>query len=457
MPERPNIVFFFTDQQRWDTCGCYGQPLDVTPELDTMASQGVRFDLAFTCQPVCGPARACLQTGRYAAEIGVFTNGIRLPRNEKTLAHHLGDAGYQTAYVGKWHLASSRHHEFEQEPVPPHLRGGYRDFWHAADVLEFTSHGYGGHMWDADGNRVDFPEGRYRADHVTDVAMDFIRRRDTERPFFLFISYIEPHHQNDRDRYEGPRGSRERFADFVPPEDLTASDAEGDWRQNYPDYLGCCRSLDDNLSRIRRLLEQEGIADETLVLFTSDHGSHFRTRNTEYKRACHDACIRIPMVACGPGFTGGAVIDDLVSLIDIPPTILAAAGLEPPPSHRGRALQGLVDGTAEDWPDEVFLQISEDHVGRAIRTKKWKYEVWVPGVGGGSQPGAAEYTEARLYDLEADPHEQVNRVCEASLADVRAHLAERLIARMAAAGEAPPLIRPTVEPAPADGRFEKAR
>jgi len=125
---RPNIIFFFSDQQRWDTCGCYGQQLPVTPNLDRMAADGVRFANAFTCQPVCGPARACLQTGKYAVEVGCPTNHRMLPTDEMTLARWLSQAGYEVGYIGKWHLASCGERDgpddFREKPVPPERRGG---------------------------------------------------------------------------------------------------------------------------------------------------------------------------------------------------------------------------------------------------------------------------------------------------------------------------------------------
>jgi uncharacterized sulfatase len=442
--DRPNVLFFFSDQQRWDTCGCYGQSLNVTPNLDRMAGQGVRFDNAFTCQPVCGPARACLQTGLYATQTGVYTNGRQLPRNTRTMAHHLGDIGYRTAYVGKWHLASARHHEYDDKPIPVELRGGYRDFWCAADILEFTSHGYGGHMWDTDGRRVDFPEDRYRADAVTDIALEYLRNgRSGDDPFFLMVSYIEPHHQNDRNRYEGPEGSKERFADYTPPRDLVDTPAEGDWRENYPDYLGCCNSLDSNLGRYLEELESQGILDNTVVIYTSDHGSHFRTRNGEYKRSCHDACIRVPLVVRGPGFQAGQVVDRPVSILDVPPTILTAAGLLPPEDYRGWSLQPLSqDGQDPRRSEEVFLQISEDHIGRAIRTPRWTYEVYVPGTKGRARPGSDAYVECHLYDNENDPHQLNNLVTDPEHTELRAQLAEKLKAHMRRAGEGEPVILP---------------
>ena len=366
---RPNIIFFFTDQQRWDTCGCYGQRLPVTPNLDRLAADGVRFEYAFTPQPVCGPARAVLQTGRYATEVCCPTNHCLLPIDEPTVARQLSAAGYEVGYIGKWHLAScgpiDGPDDFRVKPVPPERRGGYADYWLASDTLEFTSHSYDGHMFDAAGNRRDFPEGRYRVDVLGDWTLEYLESRALDRSFFLFLSFIEPHHQNDHGCYEGPHGSKQRWADYDVPGDLIGT--EGDWRENYPDYLGCCNALDANLGRIRDKLDRLGIADNTLIVYTSDHGSHFCTRNGEYKRACEDACTRVPMVLAGPGFAGGKVVEELVSLIDLPPTILTATEQAIPETMQGRPLQALADCTATDWPREVFIQISESQVGRAIR------------------------------------------------------------------------------------------
>lgn len=442
MNRPPNIVFFFSDQQRWDTCGCYGQPLPVTPNLDRMAAEGVRFANAFTCQPVCGPARAVLQTGKYATETGCFRNGIALPLDAVTLPRLLRQEGYEAGYIGKWHLASTHDMgeadvDFRDKPVPPERRGGYDDFWIASDVLEFTSHSYDGGMFAADGSFREFTG--YRADSQTDWALEYLETRTGERPFFLFLSYIEPHHQNDHNRYEGPHGSQERFADFVPPGDL--ADQGGDWRENYPDYLGCCQSLDANLGRIRAKLEELGLADNTLVIYTSDHGSHFRTRNKEYKRSCHEGCIRIPLVIHGPGFRGGKVVERIASLIDLPRTVLAAGGAGAPPDWRGRALQeALAD--APDWPGEAFLQISESQVGRAIRTDRWKYSVTAPQGRGWKDAASPSYVEDFLYDLASDPCEASNLVADPAFAAVRAGLRERLIARLVGAGEAIPEILP---------------
>ena len=440
--DRPNIVFLFSDQQRWDTCGCYGQPLDLTPHLDGMAGEGVRFENAFTCQPVCGPARACIQTGKYATETGCVTNNRRLHPGERTIAHLLSDNGYETAYIGKWHLASSGlaggPDDFKTKPVPPDRRGGYNGYWLASDVLEFTSHSYDGHMFDGEGRRREFPAGRYRADVLTDWTIELLENRSSTKPLFLFVSYIEPHHQNDHEHYEGPHGSQEKFRDFEVPGDLM--EADGDWPAEYPDYLGCINSLDGNLGRILGTLGKAGQLANTLVIYTSDHGSHFRTRNSEYKRSCHEGCIRIPMICRGPGFTGDSVPKQLVSLIDIAPTILTAGGVDPPDYMRGRPLQEVMTGAATDWPDEVFIQISESHCGRAIRTSRWKYSVKAPGKTG-QDPESGIYMEDFLYDLRTDPHERNNLIEASELESVRKELAEILKRRMRQAGEQVPEIR----------------
>jgi uncharacterized sulfatase len=441
---RPNILFMFSDQQRWDTMGCYGQKLPITPNLDRLAKEGTLFRNAYTCQPVCGPARACLQTGKYATEMGVYRNAIRLPENEETLATMLTAAGYEVGYIGKWHLGASQTAKGEGDPkcgagpVPPERRGGYKDYWLAAQILEFTSHGYDGSMWDADMKEVKFKG--YRVDCITDFVLQYLRTRTLEKPFFLFLSYLEPHHQNDHKVYEGPIGSKEKWKDYEVPGDLVGT--QGDWRENFPDYLGCCNSLDYNFGRIRAELEKLKLWDNTFFVYTSDHGSHFRTRNAEYKRACHDACIHVPMIIHGAGFNGGKTVDEMVSLIDLPPTVVSAGGVKPPKTMRGKALQKLVSGKAKGWPEEVFMQISESEVGRAIRTKKWTYSVVAPDKDGWADSASDVYVEDYLYDNEADPHQRNNLVKEASLAKVREGLAKTLVKYMVEIGEQRPKIEP---------------
>jgi len=440
---RPNIIFYFSDQQRWDTMGCYGQKLPITPNLDRMAAEGTRFDLAFSCQPVCGPARACIQSGLYATQAGVPTNGCVLKPGTRTLADYFNEAGYDTAYVGKWHLASCRERPIRTLPVPEELRGGYR-YWMAADALEHTSHGYDGYVYDGDNVRHDFVG--HRIDCINAFAIEYLQKHvrameegGEEKPFFLFVSQLDPHHQNDHNRYEGPHGSKKRFAEYEVPGDL--ADTQGDWRENYPDYLGQCNLIDQNIGKLRDALEDLGLAENTIILYTTDHGSHFRTRNREYKRSCHEASIRIPMIAWGPGFMGGRVVDDLVSLIDVAPTLLDCAGIDLPPQYMGHSLKALVAGQAQDWPQEVFSQISEMENGRSIRTRRWKYAVQDPNFVFGNSV-CNTYREAFLYDLDADPHEKNNLIADPAYQAVRDELRPILLAYMAKADEQTPTILP---------------
>ena len=432
-----NIIFYFTDQQRWDTCGCFGQPLDITPNLDALAREGVKFDNAFSPQPVCGPCRALFQTGKYPTETGCFRNNIMLPAGVKTLGQYIEEAGYETAYIGKWHLASDG--ELEKPPtidhtvtaIPRELRGGYTGFWRTADVLEFTSHGYDGFVFDENDQRVDFKG--YRADCINDMALEFLDGYTGEKPFFMTISQIEPHHQDDRKHYEGPEGSKERFRDFILPEDLKA--LGGNAAEEYPDYLGQCASLDENLGRLVAKLKEKGLYENTVILFASDHGSHFLTRNRDdhlngyddYKRSCHDACLHVPLVIAGGPYRGGRAVEELVSTASLPKTILALAGVDVGDAMIGENLLDVVEKKADNRPNEIFAQISESRVGRCIRTARYTYSVYAPGVNGGAAAASDRYADDFLYDMEQDPHQLNNVVADPAYAQVKAELRERLL------------------------------
>lgn len=433
---KKNIIFYFSDQQRWDTCGCYGQPLDITPNLDRLAAEGVKFENAFSPQPVCGPCRALFQTGRYPTETGCFRNNVMLPQGIKTLGNYIEEAGYETAYIGKWHLASDG--ELEKPPVidhtitaiPRELRGGYTGYWRAADVLEFTSHGYDGYVFDENNNRIDFKG--YRADCINDMALEFLDVWDGKKPFFMTVSQIEPHHQNDRKHYEGPDGSKEKYKDFVLPEDLKA--LGGNAAEEYPDYLGQCASLDENLGRLVDKLKEKGVYENTVIIYASDHGSHFLTRNRDshlngyddYKRSGHDACLKVPLIIIGGPFTGGKTVEELVSTESLPKTILALAGVDVGDKMIGEDLLGVVEKRDADRPNQVFAQISESRVGRCIRTPEYLYGVYAPGLNGGAAAASDVYADDYLYDMTKDPFQLENIVEDPSYAEIKAELREKL-------------------------------
>ncbi len=427
--DHPNVVVFFTDQQRWDTTGVHGNPLDLTPNFDRMARAGTHLYSTFTSQPVCGPSRACMQTGMYATTSGCFRNGIPLAPEQRTLGHHFRDAGYATGYIGKWHLA-------DQDPVPEHGRGGY-EHWLASNLLEFTSDAYDTVVYDNDQQPVKLPG--YRVDALTDAAIRFVDRNQ-ERPFFLFLSFLEPHHQNHRDDYPAPDGYEEPYRSRWIPPDLAA--LGGSAHQHLAGYAGMVKRLDEALGRLFDTLKSLNLDHDTIVLFTSDHGCHFKTRNAEYKRSCHESSIRVPAAICGPGFEAGGQVRVLISLLDVPPTLLDAAGLPVPEQMQGRSILPLVQRDPVEWPEEVLIQISESQVGRAVRTQRWKYGVVAHGKDGNRDACSETYTEEFLYDLLADPYELTNLIGIDSHDEVVRILRSRLVRRMVEAGETEPAIGP---------------
>lgn len=432
---RPNIIFYFSDQQRADTCGCYGQELSITPNLDRLAASGVNFLSAFTAQPVCGPCRAIFQTGKYPTEIGCHRNNKMLPQNIKTLANYIEEAGYETAYIGKWHLASEG--ELEQKPVIDHtitavpleFRGGYTGYWRAADVLEFTSHGYDGYIFDENNNRLDFKG--YRSDCITDYALEFFDRYDGKKPFFMTVSHIEPHHQNDRKHYEGPDGSKVKYKNYPVPEDLKA--LGGNHPEEYPDYLGACEAVDQNLGRLVERLKQDGLYENTVIIYSSDHGCHFKTRNLDghgydmYKRTGHDSVLHVPLVISGGPFLGGVSVSQIVSTSSIPKTILALAGVDVGDAMIGENLLDVVNGSNSDRLNEAFAQISESRCGRCIRTEDYLYAVYAPNINGGDIAASDVYADDYLYDLHKDPVQLNNVVAKPEYSDVKIKMREHLL------------------------------
>lgn len=184
-PQRPNVVVYLTDQQRWDCTSFARNPLDFMPNFERIAQENTWLPTAFTCQPACGSAPSSLRMVLYATETGYYRNGSPLLKNLPTLAHHFRDAGYQTGYIGKWHLA-------DLNPVPEEQRGGYEK-WLASNTLEFTSEAYQTQLFDNNDDAVDFPG--YRVDALIDAAIRFMDDKKDD-PFFLFVSYLEPHYQN---------------------------------------------------------------------------------------------------------------------------------------------------------------------------------------------------------------------------------------------------------------------
>lgn len=426
---KPNVVLIISDQFRADCVGAMGMnPMNLTPNLDRMASRGVLFRSAMTNQPVCAPARATIFTGQYPARHGVWKNDIGLAGDAATLATEMRRAGYSANYIGKWHLAGPEGTMPSRAPGPVlrDFRGGFLDLWEASNILEFTSHAYEGDLYGADCKPIHF-SGQYRVDFMTERAQKFLR--SAKSPFLLALSYLEVHHQNDSDTYDPPKEYAHRYPNpFIPP-DLRA--LPGTWANQLPDYYACVARIDDAVGTIRATLAETGLDKNTVLAFVSDHGCHFRTRNTEYKRSPHDSSLHVPLIIEGPGFNRDAQIPELVSLVDLAPTLLESAGVAVPNTMQGRSFLPLLDRKTDAWRNEVYFEMSEFLNGRGIRTPQYTYAAVAPP----SERGPDTYRSNRLvqyvmYDNYADPYQLVNLAGRAPYRKVAAELGERLAARV---------------------------
>ena len=407
---KPNIVIFIADQFRADFVHANNEnPTTVTPNLDRVALHGTNFNHCVTNQPLCTPSRGCLFTGRYATQTGTWKLGLGFEPGVKTIADVVRAHGYTANYIGKWHLANFdfKTGQGEKGFVTPEGRGGFNDLWEASNVLESTSEPYKGTLWSGDGKPI-YYEGIYRTEFLTDLATRFLKQEHRD-PFLLVISQLEPHQQNDMRAFIPPTGYEEQFKNPFVPHDLRPF--PGNWYSQLPGYYGDVKAVDESVGAVLQTLKEQKILEDTIFVFVSDHGNHFKTRNGEYKRSAHDASIRIPLLMQGPNLNDGGVIEDIVSMIDVAPTILDAAGISAPEVMDGRSMMPLVnkDPARENWREEAYIQISSSMTARAIRTTEWTYCAVDPdSVPNGDNPYGKSYRDYQLYNNAADPAQIIN-------------------------------------------------
>lgn len=425
-----NIILYFTDQQRFDTIN-----ETVTPNIQSMLDDSIFFDNAFTCQPVCGPARACIQTGIFASENECYINGISMDADyENALAKCLNKSDYNTSYVGKWHLASDTmgfkpHNNLQTKAIPKPLQGGYNDYWLAADCLEFTSDINGGYLFDKEGKKVEF--SGVRSDCINNFAVDYIKNYNSDKPFFLMISQLEPHHQNGKGTFQCVKGEDEQFADYPYPEDLIG--LSGDYKSEFAHYLACCKRLDQNFADLVSAVKEKGLWEDSVIIFTSDHGCHFKTRNFEYKRSAHEASTHIPFIMTGGGLAKydqtkqyiGKHFDGFVSLLDVTATILELANAQIPSNYQSQSILQMLD--RGKGRDHIFMQISESQLGRAIITDKYTYSVKKPFSFGLIKKNSKVYKEHLLYDNEADKAQHNNLIKKSEYKKIKSELKKILL------------------------------
>lgn len=438
---KPNVLMICADQFRADFVGATHENSSVkTPHIDALAARGINFTQCISNQPLCSPSRASFLTGRYATETGVWRLGLELNHALPTIATEFRKNSYTANFMGKWHVSETDARAQLGWIAPGPSRGGFDDLWEGANVLELVSHPYEGSYWDNEGRNIGFKD-EYRVDFIAGRAVRFIERQH-DKPWLLFVSQLEPHHQNDVDEFVPPRRYEGKYSDPYIPTDLR--NLPGNWRSRIPGYYGCVQAIDDCVGTLVAALERTKQLDNTVIVFFSDHGCTFRTRMGEYKRSPHESSIRVPFVIAGPGFDRSAVVSEVVSLIDLMPTLLDGAGLIPPASLRGKSLKPLGQDpqARKEWDSTVYFQISQSVCGRGIRTRDWCYCAFDPTVRGGEAESSTHYQDFALYSIATDPDESLNLVGRPEYREIADRLRAELSRRIVAAGEPEATITP---------------
>ncbi|MFT4622972.1 MAG: arylsulfatase A-like enzyme [Myxococcota bacterium] len=439
---RPNVLLVFPDQLRAMALSALGERNIRTPVFDALWAESAGFRQAVTPGPVCTPARAALWTGWYPYATGTSENDSFLPQDAPTLAKELRALGYTTGYVGKWHLAGGR----QEGLIPPDHRGGFVD-WFAGHNM---GHNYIGAQYWTDGTEVaqrPDPPGTWEPTWQTTLALDYLeeRAREPDQPWFLVVSWGPPHPNGNwpvdwttdvpPDLFERVDGEALTFRENVPewikvPNRTPAlgySDPHGA-RRFLKGYYACILGLEAELQRLLDRLAALSMREDTIVLFASDHGEMAGSHGRYKKGNWHEESVRIPLSFRWPGMIAPRELDTPATLVDVLPTLRVMCGGDPWSIGHGRDLSGLLlEGTepAGDWTGSyIARKESGPNQRRALRTPRWKY---------GEALGFPALNA--LFDLEADPWEQVNLFDDPDLGDVQAELAAELLARRVATGD----------------------
>lgn len=427
-PSRPpNIIFLLADQLRYQSCGYAGDSQAHTPNIDRLAGAGGNFRQAVSQMPVCAAYRASLFTGKYTTGTGMVINELRMNPNQRCLGHVLTEAGYRTGYIGKWHLYANQlgnHTDPKNSFVPrgPH-RLGFDGYWAA---YNFHHDYYGSYYHTESLEKIFYGDGVFEPDAQTDLALDFIAKNASgTSPFFLMVSYGTPHDPWAKSNVPAPFYDQFRDVKFPPaPNYSDAMDPYGDewsnikkspaqigeWMRN---YYAMTANLDGNIGRVLQAVDQAGIADDTLIVFTCDHGEMFGGHGRMKKNIFYEEAARIPFLMRWPGrIPAGLVSDACLNTPDILPTLLGLAGLHTriPASVEGTDLSHLAQGKSGPEPEAALLMNTgacaawqDGHEWRALRDQRFTYAVFR---GGG--PRNLPRREV-LSDNVADPFQMANR------------------------------------------------
>lgn len=369
--DNPNVVFVFGDQWRAQAVGYHGNERVQTPTLDRLAANSITFNNAISTCPVCSPYRASLMTGQYPHKHGVFLNDVHLADDAVSLGKRFAAAGYDTGYIGKWHLDGRG----RKACIPPESRQGF-DFW---KVLECTHDYNDSWYYDNDDTEPSTWDG-YDAIAQTEEAKQFIERRaDNDSPFLLCLSWGPPHTPYDTapDEYKVLYDPADVSLRPNVPEAL-----RGEARRSIAGYYAHCTALDDCVGELINALEAEGIHDNTIFIFTSDHGDMLYSHGREKKQQPYEESTHVPFLLHYPPL-GEREIEFQIDPQDIMPTLLQLCDLPIPETVQGRDLSPLLRGEEVPHEDVVLLscyvpfgQFTRDIGGReyrGVRTKRYTY------------------------------------------------------------------------------------
>ena len=431
---RPNIILIVSDDHAYHAVSANGSQINQTPHLDLLAAQGMRFDRAFVTDSLCGPSRACIMTGKYGHKNGYMVNEGKFDGSQWTMPKELQRAGYATAAIGKWHLGSTPT-GFDYHDVLPG-QGVYNDPAFLTMGQRQKTKGY-------------------VTDIITDKAIAWLQQRPQDKPFFMFVGHKAPHrpwvpdaeHQamfkdrvipepatlfddyatrTDAAREATMRVSRDLTKTDVkmdPPDGLSGDELTRWYYQRYQqDYLACVQSLDDNVGRLVKWLDQHGLGDDTMVIYTSDNGFFLGDHGWYDKRFMYEESLRVPLlVRWPPVVPAGRTCTQMVCNADFAPTFLAAAGAGIPADVQGESMLPLLtDPAAMGWRQSFYYHYYEyprphsvrPHYG--VRTVTHKL-IWFP-----------DQKQGELFDLVADPHELKNLYGDPAAAAVQRQLEAEL-------------------------------
>ena len=379
--QRPNLIYVFADQLRYQSLGYAGDKKARTLSLDKLAGQGVSFCSAVSTVPVCAAHRASLFTGKYPSTTGMVINELRMNPGHRCFGHVLTDSGYETGYIGKWHLWANQaghHNEAKNSYIPPEMqkyRLGFDGYWAA---YNFNHHYYEAFYFESTPKRI-WVDG-YEPDVQTDMAISFIQEKaHSEKPFALFLSYGTPHDPWNKDNV--PESYYRMFEKSGFPLPQTWSDTPDPrmdrftdpvrriehYKPNIPEfqrvYYAMVTNLDRNIGRLLAAVRKIGIEDNTIVVFSSDHGEMFGAHGRIQKLTFYEEAVRVPFLIRWPDrIPPGSVSDACLGTPDIMPTLLGLMGLPVPDETEGLDMSHLALGKKGPEPDAALLQGMGTHI-----------------------------------------------------------------------------------------------